>query len=223
MVEVPAGSFTMGADDTGPIEAPAHVVELPAFFIDKFEATNNDFSKFAAATSYQTIVEIAGAKKSWRSFYDPSKESHPVVKVGFSDAQAFCEWMGKRLPTEEEWEKAARGTDQREYPWGDVWDTTQANVKLSGLRGTTAVGSYPGASPYGAEDMAGNVGEWTSSPFGPYPGSTYQDPQYNPDARVTRGGGWFDDQNSVRTTTRNAAFLETANDDLGFRCAAESK
>lgn len=222
MVEIPAGPFTMGNNGGGPKEAPAHTVDRPTFYIDKFEVTNIDFDAFVKATDYQTDAEKAGAKKTWRTFFVPGKENHPVVKVTFNDAQAFCAWMGKRLPTEEEWEKADRGPDQRDFPWGDVWDTTRANVKLSGLRGTAAVGSFSaGASPYGVEDMAGNVAEWTTSPFVAYPGSTYQDPQYSPEARIIRGGGWFDDDKQVRTTARNAAFPDTANDDLGFRCVSD--
>ncbi len=223
MVEVPGGTFIMGSDDLDPKQAPAHEVDLPTYYIDRFEVTNNAFAQFVKATGYQTDSEKSGAKKTWKNFYDPSREYNPVVKMSYNDATAFCEWMGGRLPTEEEWEKAARGTDQREYPWGNIWDTTRANVKVTGFRSTVPVGSFPsGASPYGAEDMAGNVGEWTDSPFLAYPGSTYEDPQYSAEARITRGGGWFDDQNQVRTTARNAAFPETANDDLGFRCVSDS-
>jgi rhamnose transport system permease protein len=223
-VEIPAGSFTMGSNDTDPNEAPAHVVDLPTFYIDKFEVTNADFAMFVEATGYQTEAEQRGDKKTWRNYDTEGKENHPVVKVTFADAQAFCAWMGKRLPTEEEWEKAARGTDQRSFPWGNLWDTTRANVRLSGLRGTAAVGSFSaGASPYGVEDMAGNVWEWTDSPYVAYPGSTYQDPQYSAEARVTRGGGWFDDQKQVSTTNRSAALPQTANDDLGFRCVSDSR
>jgi rhamnose transport system permease protein len=223
MVEIPAGPFTMGDNGSDPNEAPAHTVDLPTFFIDKFEVTNADFAIFVEATGYQTEGEKRGDKKTWRTYLE-GRENHPVVKVTFNDAQAFCAWMGKRLPTEEEWEKAARGTDERDFPWGDLWDTTRANVKLTGLRSTAAVGSFSGgASPYGVEDMAGNVWEWTNSPYVAYPGSTYQDPQYRPDARVTRGGGWFDDQKQVSTINRSAAMVETANDDLGFRCVADSR
>jgi rhamnose transport system permease protein len=224
MVEIPAGPFTMGSDDTDPNEAPAHVVDLPTFFMDKFEVTNADFTMFVEATGYQTEAEQRGDKKNWRTYDTEGRGNHPVVKVAFNDAQAFCGWLGQRLPTEEEWEKAARGTDQRSFPWGNLWDTTRANVRLSGLRGTAAVGSFStGASPYGVEDMAGNVWEWTDSPYVAYPSSTYQDPQYSTEARVTRGGGWFDDQKQVSTTNRSAALPQTANDDLGFRCVSDSR
>jgi rhamnose transport system permease protein len=222
MVEIPAGSFIMGDDGTDPNEAPAHVVVMPTYYIDRFEVTNADFAMFVDATGYLTEGEMREDKKTWRT-YSEGKENHPVVKVTFRDAQAFCEWMGKRLPTEEEWEKAARGTDERDFPWGDMWDTTRANVKVAGLRSTAAVGSFSGgASPYGVGDLAGNVWEWTNSPYLAYPGSTFQDPQYSDEARVTRGGGWFDDQKQVSTTNRSAALPQTANDDLGFRCVADS-
>lgn len=224
MIEIPAGPFIMGDDDSDPKEAPAHTVELATFFVDRFEATNADFAMFVAATGYETEAERRGDKKTWLTFYTPGKDNHPVVKVTFSDAQAFCQWLGKRLPSEEEWEKAARGTDERDFPWGDLWDNTRANVRLSGLRSTVAVGSFSaGASPYGVEDMSGNVWEWTTSPYLAYPGSTYQDPQYTTEAYITRGGGWFEDEKQVRATGRNAAVPWTANDDLGFRCVADSR
>jgi formylglycine-generating enzyme required for sulfatase activity len=218
MVEVPAGLFVMGSDSADPDESPPHEVELPTFYIDRYEVTNGQFRAFVEATGYQTDAEKAG-KRNWKD-YSLGKANHPVAKVSWNDAAAFCEWVGKRLPTEEEWEKAARGTDGRAYPWGNEFDASRANVKLTGLRGTAAVGSFPaGASPYGAEDMSGNVWEWTASPYLGYPGSTYQDPHYGEELKVTRGGGWFDDEQQVRTANRHAADPLTASDDIGFRCA----
>ena len=224
VVEIPGGSFVLGSDKFEPNEAPPQEMDLPTFLIDRFETTNAEFAQFVEATGYVTEVEQGGAKKNWRSYYTEGKDNHPVVKVSYRDSETYCQWIGKRLPTEFEWEKAARGPDGFVYPWGDSMDSTRVNGKESGLRGTAAVGSFSsGASPYGVEDMAGNVWEWTSSPFIGYPGSTYEDPFYSPDLRVTRGGGWFDDPKQLRASNRSAASVETANDDLGFRCAADSR
>jgi rhamnose transport system permease protein len=224
IVEVPAGLFLLGSDKFEPNETPPQEMELSTFFIDQFEATNAEYAQFVEATGYLTGAEEAGTKRNWRTYYEAGKDNHPVVKISYADAEAYCEWMGKRLPTEFEWEKAAGGPDGLVYPWGDSMDSTRVNGKASGLRGTTAVGSFSsGASPYGAEDMSGNVWEWTSSPFLAYPGSTYEDPFYSPDFRVTRGGGWFDEPRQLRASNRSAAAVETANDDLGFRCAADSR
>jgi formylglycine-generating enzyme required for sulfatase activity len=218
MVEIPAGPFTMGTGSGEPNEAPVHEVDLPAFMMDKFEVTNADFAVFVEATGYETYAEKEG-RTSWRVAYSEGKESHPVVYVTFEDALAYCAWVDKRLPTEAEWEKAARGPEGFIFPWGDEWDASQANVKESGLRGTVAVGSYP-PNGYGVCDMAGNVWEWVDSPYEAYPGSDYQDAKYSPDLRGLRGGGWFDDEEQVRATNRNAGDPAiTANDDIGFRCA----
>jgi formylglycine-generating enzyme required for sulfatase activity len=220
MVEIPAGEFSMGVDPGDTKNGPLHVVDLPAFEIDRFEVTNGDYALFAEATGYQTYMEQQGYR-SWRDLWGAGEDRHPVVIMTWDDASAYCEWLGKRLPTEAEWEKAARGTDGRTYPWGNDWDPSKANVKERGLRGTSAVGSFPaGASPFGVDDMAGNVWEWTSDWFQPYPGSTAGNPYFGEKFRVTRGGGWFDDETLVNTFNRNAADpAVTANDDLGFRCA----
>jgi rhamnose transport system permease protein len=224
MMEVPGGPFMLGSAAFEPNETPTQEMELPTFFIDQFETTNAEYAQFVEATGYVTGAEEAGTKRNWRTYYEEGKDNHPVVKVSYADAEAFCEWMGKRLPTEFEWEKAARGLDELVYPWGSSMDSTRVNGKASGLRGTTAVGSFSsGASPSGVEDMSGNVWEWTSSPFLAYPGSTYEDPFYSPDLRVTRGGGWFDEPRQLRGSNRSAAAVETANDDLGFRCVADSR
>jgi len=218
MIEIPAGPFTFGSDDGNPNESPAQKVELPAYKMDHFEVTNDDFAMFANATGYQTEAEKKGAKKTWRTGLE-GKGNHPVVRVTWNDAKAFCEWLGKRLPTEQEWEKAARGDKGNLFPWGNTFDPGKANLKASGIRGTVAVGSFPaGASPYGVEDLAGNVWEWTADPWQAYPNSTYKDKFYSDKFRVTRGGGWFDDETLARSSSRSAAALEAANNDLGFRC-----
>lgn len=218
MVNIPAGSFSMGSDADGPDAKPAHKVDVAAFQLDKFEVTNSDFKAFVDATGYKTDGEKSG-DKPW-SGYAEGKDNHPVVKVSWNDATAFCKWAGERLPTEGEWEFAARGTDGRAFPWGNDWDPKKTNGKESGIRGTTAVGSYPaGASPYGAEDMGGNVWEWTSSTAEHYPGNTTASKLYGTNVYIIRGGGWFDVKDQVAAYYRNSAVPTTANDDLGFRCA----
>ena len=203
MVEIPAGAFSMGQDDGGREDRPAHDVDLPAYEIDKFEVTNADFAVFVEATGYESDAEKQG-KKSWRDSFKEGREAHPVVKVTWNDAVAFCEWAGKRLPSEAEWEKAARGTDRLRYPWGNEWDPSKANVKETGLRSTAVVGSFgAGASPYGLEDMVGNAWEWTSDWYEAYPGNTAGDRYYGEQCRVTRGGGWFDDEPQATTFNRN--------------------
>jgi formylglycine-generating enzyme required for sulfatase activity len=218
MIAIPAGEFTMGSENE--VERPPHPVSVDAFEIDQFEVTNEDFEKFVADTGYVTDAEKAG-DTSWR-YWAQGKPTHPVVKVSWNDATAFCEWAEKRLPTEAEWEKAARGTDERTYPWGNGWDVDKVNAKESGYRGTTIVGSFPaGASPYGVMDMAGNVAEWTSDWFQPYPGYPGGDgaaQYFGEKYRVIRGGGWFSDKELVRTTERSASSETAANDDIGFRC-----
>lgn len=218
MVEIPAGPFTFGSDAGEDDEAPSQQIDLPAFEIDIFEVTNVDFQQFVEATGYVTEAEKRGSS-GWRA-YTEGKDRHPVVKASWNDAVAFCEWAGKRLPTEAEWEKAARGADGRAYPWGNDWDSAKVNGKDYGLRGTAVVGSFgAGASPYGVQDMAGNVWEWTAGWYKAYPGSTYQDPFYGERFRALRGGGWFEAKENLRTTNRSANVPEAANDDIGFRCA----
>jgi formylglycine-generating enzyme required for sulfatase activity len=219
MVEIPAGSFTMGTDSGSPDESPAHQVDVPAFQLDTFEVTNADFAAFTQATDYQTDAEKKQASRTWRDEYGEGKDNHAVVRVTWNDALAYCEWLGKRLPSEAEWEKAARGPDGFVYPWGNDWDPTKANVKESGLRGTAAVGSYP-PNGYGLADMAGNVWEWTGDWYQAYPGNTAPDQFYGEKFRVVRGGGWFEEAPQLVAYNRNAADPNaTANDDLGFRCA----
>ena len=220
MITIPAGPFLMGNDEGDEDERPAHTVELPEYQIDKYEVTNAQFALFIVETGYVTDAELAGEGKTWRSYYEPGKENHPVVKVSWNDALAYCLWAGKRLPTEAEWEKAARGTDGRIYPWGNEYDPNRLNGKDGGRRTTTPVGSFPeGASPYGVMDMAGNVWEWTDDWYQAYPGNPIPSPYYGQKFKVLRGGGWFDEADLVRTTNRSASIVTAANDDIGFRCA----
>jgi len=219
MVEIPAGTFALGNDDGDKNEAPAQEMELPTFFIDVFEVTNADFAAFTDATGFKTYREEQDSPQNWQWALGEGKENNPVVFVTFFDAQAYCEWVGKRLPTEFEWEKAARGPEGFLFPWGNAYDPAMLNGKDSGQRRTLPVGTFP-ANPYGLFDMAGNVKEWVASAYQAYPGSTYQDPFYSPDNRGLRGGGWFDEEAFVTTTNRNGGNpIITANDDIGFRCA----
>ncbi|GAB4541161.1 MAG: hypothetical protein Kow0063_31760 [Anaerolineae bacterium] len=221
MATIPAGPFTMGYDGGLADETPPHQVELPEYQIDLFEVTNAQFASFVEATGYQSEAERAGSNRVWRDEWGEGEDNHPVVRVTWNDAIAYCEWAGKRLPTEAEWEKAARGPEGFIYPWGNTYDAAKANGRDSGLRSTVAVGSYgEGVSPYGVFDMAGNVREWTADPgYFPYPGNNTPSSYYGDELRVLRGGGWFDDAADLRTTRRNPTSPTAANWDIGFRCA----
>lgn len=221
MIAIPGATFRMGSDDGDPDERPAHEVTVASFKIDRFEVTNALFEAFAGATGYQTGNEKNGKPQTWRSHATAETANNPVVMVSWSDAAAYCQWAGKRLPTEAEWEFAARGTDGRTYPWGNEYDPSKFNGKASGIRGTVHVGSYPaGASASGADDMAGNVWEWTADWYQAYPGGAASS-FFGEKFRVTRGGGWFDEGKQVRAANRSSADPAAANDDLGFRCAGE--
>ena len=221
MVLIPAGVSVMGASDGAEDERPSREVELPQFYIDTHEVTNVEFAEFVDATGFQTEAEESESPKIWRDEWQDGEDVFPVVRVSWKDAAAYCTWMGKRLPTEAEWEKAARGPDGWKYPWGATYDPGVVNGKDSGLRAPAAVGSYPdGASAYGVLDLAGNVREWTADPgYYPYPGNTVGSPYYGEEFRVLRGGGWFDGEDDLRTSRRNPTSPAAANWDIGFRCA----
>jgi formylglycine-generating enzyme required for sulfatase activity/serine/threonine protein kinase len=248
MVYVPAGEFLMGSIGADSIaaddEKPQHAVYLSDYWIGLTQVTNSMFARFVAATGYQTDAEMAGSAwtydpsnrswadtpgASWRSPFGSESnlnglEEHPVVQVSWNDAVAYCQWAGKRLPTEAEWEKAARGVGGRAYPWGDEWDSGRVNSRETGRYASSVVGSYPfGASPYGALDMAGNVWEWVSDW---YSDSYYSEtPYWNPTGpaegpgRVLRGGSWFDPRNDVRTSERYRGAPDGRVANFGFRCA----
>ncbi len=228
MVYVPAGDFTMGSNDGNSNEKPVHTVYLDGFWIDKFEVTNILYKKCVDAGKCQRPSETSSEKRS--SYYgNATFDSYPVIFVSSIDASAFCAWANKRLPTEAQWEKAARGTDGRIYPWGNSLNKNLLNSIEGGLRDTTAVGSYPGgASPYGAMDMAGNVWEWVADW---YAENYYSiSPRNNPQGpsltqeRIIRGGSWrggFDTRgiyNYMRAAFRYNIDPGTKTDAIGFRC-----
>lgn len=205
----------MGSEDGDPDEKPRRRVYLDAYYIDKYEVTNALYGKFMQATG-RSAPTLWGA-----NFNGPAQ---PVVGVSWDDAEAYCKWAGKRLPTEAEWEKAARGTDGRKYPWGEQWDSSRANSSEAKLNKTAPVGSYPaGASPYGAHDMAGNVWEWVADWYDANyyqraPGSNPKGPdsgQY----RVLRGGSWLHVPWLLRSATRFWYVPTGRSYIIGFRCA----
>jgi formylglycine-generating enzyme required for sulfatase activity len=206
---VPAGEFTMGRDAAEAKEMPAHTVYVDSFYMDIYEVTNARYVAFLNAFARPTT----GIRSGYPDF---------PVYTNWYDSQSYCEWRGARLPTEAEWEKAARGTDDRTYPWGEGIDCSYANYwKCQG--GTTKVGSYEkGISPYGIYDLAGNVAEWVadwfsesyfqrspfSNPLGPQTGET----------KVRRGGAWYFSEDSLRVSSRFGNDPNQGVDAFGFRC-----
>ncbi len=235
MVFVPAGSFLMGSAEGEKDEAPPHTVFLDAFAIDRTEVTNAAYALFWKADGGPESPHTPGSFEG-AQWPDVARErpDHPVVGVTWFDAAAYCRWAGKRLPTEAEWEKAARGTDGRVWPWGGAFggDTGRANVYSGGdgyPQSTAPVGRFPsGASPCGALDMAGNVWEWVADWYGSdaYVRSPRKNPK-GPDrggVRTLRGGSWAATRVYARTTYRNSSFLPTERlRDVGFRCAADAR
>ena len=194
MAYVPAGEFIMGSERGELDESPRHIVHTDAFFIDLYEVTNAQYDKCVAARQCK--------RSTARRLRSQNGPDHPVAGVGYRDAVNYCAFAGKRVLTEAEWEKAARGSDERIYPWGNVWHDDRANMAWAkdGFKYTAPVGSYPkGASPYGVMDMAGNVWEWTADYYDPryYGKSPAQNPrgpwhkEYRRKRRVMRGGSWM--------------------------------
>lgn len=224
MITIPAGSFRMGIDGMAGLEdeRPAHAVWLDAFLIDAVETTTARYAAFLAATGHP-------APEGWETVVVARHGEKPVVGVSWDDARRFCEWEGKRLPTEAEWERAARGTDEQRYPWGTAEPTRErANIGL-GARFSydqvlMAVGTYPlGVSAEGVHDLAGNVGEWVQDWYAIdyYEGS----PRHNPTGpaegsfKVVRGGSWSDLAKYALTYARAKLPPETRNSFTGIRCA----
>ena len=213
-VYIPGGTFTMGSDSGKEDETPEQEVTVSGYNIDLYPVTNAEYKEFVIATGHRS-------PRNWKDGTFPEgKGDHPVVWVSWHDAQAYAAWVGKRLPTEAEWEMAARGTDGRTYPWGDVFDSTMCNSSESGIRDTVAVGSYPdNASPFGVLDMAGNVWEWTADWYDAYRGSLYEFSRFGEEFRVLRGGSWYDGADLVRAPSRNSADPDFRFSTIGFRCA----
>lgn len=224
MIFIKGSSFTMGhnaSDKQSDIEkfsGPEHSVTVASFYIDKTEVTNQEYKKFVDATHHP-------APSNWKdNQFPPGGDLEPVVNVTWTDADAYAKWAGKRLPTEAEWEYAARGTDGRAYPWGNEWlEGVAVSNELPG-KDVHTVGSLPkGASPFGVLDMAGNVGEWTDDDFVSYPGNTDQiDPKYKGN-KVFRGGSFTNDKKYLTTYFRNWVKPTISDKALGFRCVKSIK
>ncbi len=219
---VPAGTLEMGNDDGWAGQKPVHNVPLEAFWIDETEVTNRMYALCVEEDSCRLPVEKTSYSRD-PYYQGPTYAHFPVIHVSWEDASAYCRWAGRRLPTEAEWEMAARGTDGRLYPWGNQAPTSELlnNFNVSFLEDTVKVGSHPGgASPFGALDMAGNVWEWTADWFKPYPGGEpAASDSFGEIYRVLRGGSFVD---AADATTRYPNDPALQMHDIGFRCAASA-
>ena len=254
MLPIPRGTLLMGSDQGTPDERPVHRVTISAFSIERFEVTNAEFTAFVGSTGYVTDPERAGVGWDWDGEWRKVRgadwrhpqglgssldglDHHPVVQVSWRDANAYCRWRGARLPTEAEWERAARGDGGRTYPWGDEAPRDGMRYRASygsdaccradagdGYLVTAPVGSFPsGQSPFGVYDLAGNVWEWVDDSFDPefYRHSPAVDPVNRTPAgrKVIRGGGWGNNPWGLRSTLRHANAPDLGLSMAGFRCA----
>ncbi len=226
MVQISEGPFVMGSrdNDSDPDEKPEHQAYLKTYFIDKHEVTQDSYDRFLKMTKrVKRKIEVFEG--------DPAKllkPESPAIAVTWDDAEAYCKWAGKRLPTEAEWEKAARGEGKRRYPWGDEFVVGYANIDGSedGFQYLASPGSFEsGRSPFGIYDMTGNVGEWVADFYDEnfYRSSPYRDPK-GPDQgeqRVIRGGSWRETKRNVRSSKRFQAKPWRHDITVGFRCAKD--
>lgn len=239
MVYIPAGEFLLGAGNNDPNsdtdETPQVTVYLDAFWLDKFEVTNRQYQTCVTAGVCAPPADFESATR-YKYYSDPEFDDHPVINVTWSDAAAYCQWRDARLPTEAEWEKAARGGSGNIYPWGDTFEDMHSNYCAStimcpdepedGFIDTAPVGSFPaGASPYGAYDMAGNVNEWVADWYDPHYYISLESGTENPtgpevgDEHGIRGGSAGLNATKLRTTNRGAAKSGSYGYYGGFRCA----
>jgi formylglycine-generating enzyme required for sulfatase activity len=204
MIYIPGGPFEMGKRNNGDNETKNEIVDLPGFYIDRYEVTNAHYKEFVDATGTTPPLHWVNGK------IPAGLEKHPVVHVSWFDAEAYAKWAGKRLPTSTEWEKAARGTDVRTYPWGNEFEPLYCNWDGTGIRATTPVGTFPlGRSFYGVDDMAGNVWEWC------------QDSYKGARDRIIRGGSWQTtekDKKALRCFNFSWNPANAKDKTLGFRC-----
>jgi formylglycine-generating enzyme required for sulfatase activity len=218
---VPAGEFTMGSEIGDDDERPTHRVKVPAFTIQRTEVTVKAYR--ACVASGACTVAGGGPRCNGAR---PEHDEHPINCVDWAQAGAFCAWRHARLPSEAEWEYAARGSDGRTYPWGNAkpaaqlcWDGPDSDLGRGKRNDTCVVGTHsPGQSPFGVEDLAGNVWEWVADPYtADYAGAPPEE------LRVARGGTWFAyDPADVRTAVRYRAFAEARGYGIGFRCASST-
>ncbi|MBM1105140.1 SUMF1/EgtB/PvdO family nonheme iron enzyme [Aurantibacter crassamenti] len=201
MVYVPAGNFIMGSENGDPDEKPKQIATTEAYFIDKYEVSNTEFAKFDPTFKFSEEKKNNAAIVTW------------------SQANAYATWAGKRLPTEKEWEKAARGTDGRIFPWGDTYDNTYVVWDQKSTRGTSIAKPE---SIYGCFDMAGGVWEWTSDWYQPYPGNTTPMEQYGEKYKVMRGGSNFNNHSFIRSSHRYYLLPEKISAyPVGIRCVKD--
>jgi formylglycine-generating enzyme required for sulfatase activity len=221
MVLIPAGEFIMGTDSKAGADLyanPQHKLSLPAFWIDKYEVTYIQFMEFTSNTGYLAAVDKEG--KNWRTYFSSAKEQFPVLHISWNDAVDYCKSVGKRLPTEEEWEKAARGPNGNSYPWGNEWAEGRSNTLETGLKDPAAIGQFNDVSSYGVHDMLGNVQEYTASRFLAYKG--------NPTKGLSDEKRWVVRGLSSKYPGKNghlwnrSGFLATDLFDTGFRCAKDA-
>ena len=224
----------MGSNDGSENEKPAHQVYLEAYYMDKYEVTNVLYEECVNAGVCDP-PQVAGSATRLSYYGNPQFADYPVINVNWEQANAYCEWREARLPTEAQWEKAARGMDGRIYPWGEEFSCRKGNFDddiqfdddvvpggpdCDGYVDTAPVGSYEsGKSPYGVYDMAGNVWEWVSDWHDAYPGNTISNDNYGTKYKVVRGGAWGYTDDVLRSDYRYGYVPAHTDNYIGFRCS----